>query len=157
MPQTTRSVITFSKRDGGMPMPHLLDIQTRAFESLLVPDDVEGDLFEADLSKATVITLFLLPDINELDRAEGYGANGTVIVKEEGRVATGARLTYTAKNQSYLMTGTPVEAVETTPPDCKKSFGAVLTFQRAVDTIEMKGNGVVRAEQTKIACPGGTR
>ena len=25
---------------------------------------VEGDLFEADLSKATVITLFLLPDIN---------------------------------------------------------------------------------------------
>lgn len=26
---------------------------------------VQGDLFEADLSKATVITLFLLPDINE--------------------------------------------------------------------------------------------
>lgn len=26
---------------------------------------VEGDLFEADLSKATVITLFLLPDINQ--------------------------------------------------------------------------------------------
>lgn len=26
---------------------------------------IEGDLFEADLSKATVITLFLLPDINE--------------------------------------------------------------------------------------------
>jgi hypothetical protein len=26
---------------------------------------VEGDLFEADLSRATVITLFLLPDINE--------------------------------------------------------------------------------------------
>ena len=25
---------------------------------------VQGDLFEADLSKATVITLFLLPDIN---------------------------------------------------------------------------------------------
>ncbi len=111
---------------------------------------------EGDVT-AERLELFLLPDVNELDRAEGYGANGTVIVKEEGRVATGARLTYTAKNQSYLMTGTPVEAVETTPPDCKKSFGAVLTFQRAVDTIEMKGNGVVRAEQTKIACPGGTR
>ena len=38
MPQT-RSVITFSKREGGMPMPHLLDIQTAAFETLLVPDD----------------------------------------------------------------------------------------------------------------------
>ena len=41
MPQT-RSVITFSKREGGMPMPHLLDIQTAAFETLLVPDDVHG-------------------------------------------------------------------------------------------------------------------
>ena len=39
-----RPVITFAKHEGGMPMPHLLDIQTRAFESLLVPDDV-GTLF----------------------------------------------------------------------------------------------------------------
>ena len=28
--------ISFSKRDSGMPMPHLLDIQTRAFDSLMV-------------------------------------------------------------------------------------------------------------------------
>src|ERR687895_966818 len=44
MPQT-RSVITFSKREGGMPMPHLLDIQTAAFQTLLVLDvyeEVEG-------------------------------------------------------------------------------------------------------------------
>src|SRR5437867_12574764 len=41
MPQT-RSLITFSKREGGMPMPHLLDIQTAAFQTLLVPDDVHG-------------------------------------------------------------------------------------------------------------------
>jgi len=33
MPQS-RSVITFSKREGGMPMPHLLDIQTAAFQTL---------------------------------------------------------------------------------------------------------------------------
>ena len=26
-----------------MPMPHLLDIQTAAFETLLVPDDVHGE------------------------------------------------------------------------------------------------------------------
>ena len=40
MPET-RPVITFSKREGGMPMPNLLDIQTAAFQTLLVPDDVE--------------------------------------------------------------------------------------------------------------------
>ena len=48
------------------------------------------------------------PDTNELERAEGYGANGNVVVKESGRTATGARLTYTAETETYLMTGTPV-------------------------------------------------
>ena len=35
MTNTKKSVITFSKRDGSMDMPHLLDIQTAAFQSLL--------------------------------------------------------------------------------------------------------------------------
>ena len=35
MTQTKKPVITFSKRDGSMAMPHLLDIQTAAFQSLL--------------------------------------------------------------------------------------------------------------------------
>ena len=34
----TRPIITFSKRGGAMPMPHLLDIQTVAFQSLLSCD-----------------------------------------------------------------------------------------------------------------------
>ena len=50
MPQT-RSVITFSKREGGMPMPHLLDIQTAAFQTLLVPDDVHGDRKDVSLER----------------------------------------------------------------------------------------------------------
>ncbi len=99
------------------------------------------------------IELFLKPDVNELERAEGYGANGSVIVKETGRTATGARLTYTAENETYVMTGTPVVAIETAPPDCKKSIGAVLTFQRAVGTVSTAGNGVIRSMQNQIACP----
>ena len=64
---------------------------------------------------------------NELERAEGYGANGSVIVKESDRVATGARVTYFAKDETYHMTGTPVDVVEIKrPDDCKKSIGAVL-------------------------------
>src|SRR5256885_2252930 len=34
----TLPVLSFAKLDEGMPMPHLLDIQTRAFASLLQPD-----------------------------------------------------------------------------------------------------------------------
>ena len=76
---------------------------------------------EGDLT-AEKLELFLEPRTpTNSSASEGYGANGNVVVKESGRIATGARLTYTAKDETYLMTGTPVEAVEIAPPDCKKS------------------------------------
>src|SRR5438128_1856825 len=64
MPQTTRSVITFSKREGGMPMPHLLDIQTAAFQTLLVPDDVHGARQDVSLERV-FRDLFPITDVNE--------------------------------------------------------------------------------------------
>ena len=106
---------------------------------------------------AEKLELFLMKDTNELDRVEGYGANSSVVVKESSRIATGARLTYLEKDQTYHMTGTPVEAIEIAPNDCKKSVGATLTFQRAVDTITMKGPNLVRSVQQPIACPTETR
>jgi DNA-directed RNA polymerase subunit beta len=65
----TRPLISFSKREGGMPMPHLLDIQTRAFESLLVPDDVAGARQDVSLERV-FRDLFPISDVNgkyELD------------------------------------------------------------------------------------------
>ncbi len=111
---------------------------------------------EGDVT-AEKLELYLLKDSNGLERAEGYGDNGEVVVREGERVASGSRLTYTAQNQTYLMTGTPVKVVEVTPPDCKEYVGAVLTFQRAVDTFDMKGNGVIRSTQKQIPCPSGTK
>jgi len=106
---------------------------------------------------AEKLELFMKKDVNELERVEGYGANGSVVVKEGGRVATGARVTYLARDETYHMTGTPVEAVEIAPPDCKKSVGSVLKFQRAVDSITMTGNNLIRSVATSIACPTETR
>lgn len=103
------------------------------------------------------IELFFKADSNELERAEGYGANGSVVVKDKKRTATGARLTYTVETETYLMTGTPVIAIETAPPDCKKSVGAVLTFQRDVGTVSTSGNGVIRSMQNSIVCPTGSQ
>ena len=111
---------------------------------------------EGDVA-AEKLELYLKKDVNELERVEGYGANGSVIVKESGRIATGARLTYLSKDQTYHMTGTPVEAIEIAPNDCKKSVGATLTFQRAVDSITMKGPNLLRSVQQPIACPTETR
>ncbi|MGE3617276.1 MAG: DNA-directed RNA polymerase subunit beta [Gemmatimonadales bacterium] len=65
----TRPVISFSKRESAMPMPHLLDIQTRAFSALLNPDDIEGDRQDVSLERV-FRDLFPITDVNgkyELD------------------------------------------------------------------------------------------
>ena len=62
MPET-RPVITFSKRESGMPMPNLLDIQTAAFQTLLVPDDVEGERQDVSLERV-FRDLFPISDVN---------------------------------------------------------------------------------------------
>src|SRR5918911_5606897 len=71
MPQT-RSVITFSKRESGMPMPHLLDIQTAAFQTLLVPDDVHGARQDVSLERV-FRDLFPITDVNEKYKLEFLG------------------------------------------------------------------------------------
>jgi DNA-directed RNA polymerase subunit beta len=68
MPKT-QTPISFSKGEGAMPMPHLLDIQTRAFGALLKPDDVEGDRQDVSLERV-FRDLFPVSDVNgkyELD------------------------------------------------------------------------------------------
>lgn len=101
--------------------------------------DVKGDRIE----------LFLKKDVNELERAEGYG---NVEVKETDRTATGNRLTYTAATEEYFMTGTPVVVIQRTPPDCKKTTASSLKFRRAVDTIDAGGVGPFPLLTTKIPC-----
>ena len=71
MPET-RPVITFSKREGGMPMPHLLDIQTAAFQTLLVPDDVHGARQDVSLERV-FRDLFPITDVNEKYKLEFLG------------------------------------------------------------------------------------
>ena len=112
---------------------------------------------QGDLT-AERVELFLKGGTNELERVEAYGASGAVIVKEGTRTATGARLTYTARTETYLMSGTPVVAIDNTPPDCKRSEGAVLTFRRGVlDSMSTEGNGVFPSKQKTFACTTETR
>ena len=46
-----------------MPMPNLLDIQTAAFQSLLVPDDVNGERQDVSLERV-FREIFPIQDVN---------------------------------------------------------------------------------------------
>jgi lipopolysaccharide export system protein LptA len=94
------------------------------------------------------IDLFLQKAQNELERLE---ADGAVTAIEANRTAQGRHLTYTAADETYVMTGSPVEVVQREPTSCKKTLAGVLRFQRAVDNIQTEGSPVTT---TNIPCPG---
>ena len=101
------------------------------------------------------ILLFLEPKVNELERAEAYGTNGSVVVKEGHRIAKGDHLTYTAADQTYLMTGTPVELVEEKDGSCSFTHGADLAFSRVGDSARVNGNGTFPHTTRTQPCPPG--
>lgn len=83
------------------------------------------------------VELHLAPDTNDVERVEAYG---TVTVKEGHRTATGTRLTYTAEDDRYVMTGsvgTPVVVIERKQGECTRTQGTRLVFRRAVEGITM--------------------
>src|SRR5205807_7617952 len=59
----TLPVLSFAKLDTGMPMPHLLDIQTRAFQSLLQPDGRGAERADVGLERV-FRDLFPIQDVN---------------------------------------------------------------------------------------------
>jgi lipopolysaccharide export system protein LptA len=91
---------------------------------------------EGDVT-AEQIQLFLKEGSKELDRAE---AEGKVTVIEGFRTATGQHLTYTPANETYVMTGAPVEVVEKPPNDCRISNATTITFRKAAEAMTMENN-----------------
>src|SRR4026209_2509108 len=63
MTTKTSPVLTFAKLETGMPMPHLLDIQTKAFQSLLQPDGKDGVRSDVGLERVFK-DLFPIQDVN---------------------------------------------------------------------------------------------
>src|SRR5207249_3017818 len=59
----TLPVLSFAKLDLGMPMPHLLDIQTRAFAALLQPDGKGADRTDVGLERVFK-DVFPIQDVN---------------------------------------------------------------------------------------------
>src|SRR5574341_711314 len=59
----TLPVLSFAKLETGMPMPHLLDIQTRAFQSLLQPEGKGQERSDVGLERVFK-DLFPIQDVN---------------------------------------------------------------------------------------------
>ena len=94
-------------------MPHLLDIQTAAFETLLVPDDVHGARQDVSLERV-FRDLFPITDVNEKYKLEflGYALGEAKYSVEE---CIERDMTYAAPLKAKLRLDTPTVTV-TTPP-----------------------------------------
>jgi lipopolysaccharide export system protein LptA len=86
------------------------------------------------------IQLFMKQNGGELERAE---ADGTVTVTEGIRTATGQHLTYTTADETYVMTGSPVEIEERKATECRISSGNTLRFRKAGEAMTLDNNQYV--------------
>jgi LPS export ABC transporter protein LptC len=99
------------------------------------------------------IELYLKEGGNELERAEIFAGNEPVVVIESLRTAKGSHLTYTAADDTYVMTGTPVDVLEHQDTGCKRTLAAKVTFNRSDDRIGTSGGPGVRVSSQSVDCP----
>lgn len=112
----------------------------------------QGDL------RAERIEIVLAKQDNKVERLEGYTR---VTLKLDARTATGARLTYFASEEKYVMSAagtTPVTVIDphTTASgavSCRWTTGRTLTFFKSADTIRVDGNDQNRIETQIKPCP----
>lgn len=109
----------------------------------------EGDL------RAAKIELFLAPAGDRLERMEAYD---DVTLHSENRQSFGARLSYFAADDRYVMStvaGAPdVRILEQLAQECRETLGKTLTFHRATDTIAVDGSDERRTQTTSGGkCP----
>jgi LPS export ABC transporter protein LptC len=96
----------------------------------------QGDL------RAGRIQIVLARDGNQVERLEG---DEHVTMIQGPRTAVGARLTYHAREERYVMSGSGVTPV-TIRESCRETTGRTLTFFKSTDRIVVDGDGTGRTE-----------
>ena len=113
---------------------------------------------QGDLHAGRIEIVLAKPD-NRMDRLEAFT---NVTLKMETKSAAGARLTYDAAKEQYVISGEraiPVTVVvrtaatATTPQSCREWSGRTLTFYKSTDTISVDGNEESRTDTRNIPCP----
>jgi lipopolysaccharide export system protein LptA len=94
---------------------------------------------------AEQVDLFLTEAGDALERVEAYEA---VTLREQRRKTTGSRMTYTASDGRYVVTGEPATVLD----ECgRETVGQKISFQRASDTVTVDG-GTQRATTRGGTC-----
>ena len=97
---------------------------------------------------APKIELYFQSSGNDLDRIEAYE---DVTLRDQNHTTTGTHLKYTTADERYVVTGTPVRALD----ECRReTIGRTLTYLKSAETITIDGNEQTRT-QTKgnAQCP----
>ena len=88
-------------------------------------------------------------------RVETLEATGGVVATvNKGRTARGATLTYHAREEQYVVTGSgtiPAQVEEQEKDTCRETRGRTLTFTRSADTMIIDGGGESRTETVRRA------
>jgi LPS export ABC transporter protein LptC len=102
------------------------------------------------------IDLYLKEGGSELERAE---ADTNVEVTDVKLIATGAHMVYTAADDTYVMTGTPVVAIQKDENNqCKQTDGTTLTYIRPVDRLRVDAMPGLPFKSTALpSCPAKLR
>ena len=110
-------------------------------------DDAQVSGSHGDL-RAKRVELHLKPTSGqELDRLEAYE---DVVLVEQHRKTTGARLTYFADEERYQMTGAPMTVLD----ECdRETTGRTLTFDKATDRIVVDGRQMRTRTIGAAQCP----
>jgi lipopolysaccharide transport protein LptA/LPS export ABC transporter protein LptC len=104
------------------------------------PDgDLRGERIEVVLANAD----------NEVERLEAYNRVTMVL---GARTANGDRLTYHAKEERYVMSGTGVTPVSIRE-SCRETTGRTLTFFKSTDRMVVDGNETRRTETRPCTAP----
>ena len=103
----------------------------------------DGDL------RAERIEIVLAREENGVERLEAYTRVTMVI---GARTATGSRLTYHAREERYVMSGTGVTPVSIRE-SCRETIGRTLTFFKSSDRMIVDGNDTRRTETRPCTQP----
>ena len=89
-----------------------------------------------------------------MERAVAYGSKGSVVLREGQRRATGDKMTYTAADDNYTMTGKPVNLTEEKNGTCTLTVGTEVSFNRTADSGTVQGDGIFPSNTTTLkTCP----
>lgn len=151
-PVTTTAILEQTSKDGKKErVPSIARSKDFAYEEAgrraIYTGDAQVGGPQGEM-RADRIELFLRPSGSELERVEAYDK---VTLADQGRKTSGSRMTYYGADQRYVVTGTPVTAVD----ECgRETIGRTLTFFKSADRLVVDGNEQVRTRTTGASkCP----